>query len=258
MDKMVISVFNLIILWLHSIGAWVEANSDFLTAAATVAIAAFTLTLWRATVKLWKVAQDQSRDMKASIAVARESADAARKSVQVAENTLVFTQRAFVFLNGIDFIPMNDPSDYKIIRWKFVPRWENSGYTPTRNLNINVGCKVIDGELPDIFSFAYTNEQLSDGIGYPYASYNNISMMIGPKSVIFSESLDILTSNDYISAIVGGNLYLYIWGEARYNDIFSGTPDHLTRFCLKLFFIKQVGEGLCMSFTYYRDYNYAD
>jgi hypothetical protein len=75
---MVLPIDTFIVRWLNSISVWIEANSDFITAAATVAIAFFTLTLWRATPKLWKIAQEQSRDIKISLAISQKAADAAQ------------------------------------------------------------------------------------------------------------------------------------------------------------------------------------
>jgi hypothetical protein len=49
---------------------WIENFSHIIVAIATAAIAFFTWTLYKATNKLWEVAQQQSKDMKATIALA--------------------------------------------------------------------------------------------------------------------------------------------------------------------------------------------
>ena len=78
-----------------------------ITALATVFIGVFTLTLKLSTDNLWMAAKDQiaaaenaakmqSRDMQASIAVADKAANAAKQSADVAKQTLIAAQRAWI------------------------------------------------------------------------------------------------------------------------------------------------------------------
>lgn len=92
MDKLV-SFFSIFKDAIFSIGRWIETHSSFVSAASTAAIAFFTLTLWCATRKLWKVSQEQSRDMKTSLTIAQEAADAAKKSA----DALPAIERAYLF-----------------------------------------------------------------------------------------------------------------------------------------------------------------
>jgi hypothetical protein len=62
----------------------------------TIAIAAFTYTLWRATTGLFIMAQRQSDDMRESLDIAKQSADAATKTVDTMKDTASKELRAYV------------------------------------------------------------------------------------------------------------------------------------------------------------------
>lgn len=196
------------------------------------------------------------------------AANAANESAQVAKDTLTSTQRAFVFLKDIELREIRGQGkktlpDYKQTTWQLSPRWANSGDTCTRNLTISVGCYISSEGIPDSFNYPYINKELSHDRGLPYVSpQKDIPMMIGPKAEILSEPLILPTLIEVTSFIAEGHVHLYIFGEAKYNDIFDGTPEHCTRFCVKLFFTKQFSQAgertPLMSFSYYGNYNCAD
>lgn len=103
---------------------WIETHSDLVTAIATIAIAGFTLTLWWATRKLWKVSQQQSEDMKKSLATAKKAANAAK----VSADNLPIVERAYVFakIELKDRIPLTvGPKDIEISLYL-----QNYGRTP--------------------------------------------------------------------------------------------------------------------------------
>ena len=259
--------FNRFLQWLRIIRDWIDTNSDLLTVAATIAIAYFTFTLYRATSGMLRVARDQSKDMKDSIAVAQEAANAAKDSAKVARDALTSTQRAFVFLKDIKFRQTRDPGDYSIIAWQFFPQWENSGGTATKNLTISVGARIIHAQLssnhiPNNFDYSYVIDNIPKDMEVSYTNIRplkDIPLMIGPKAEITSQQLNLTTQMNMIRFIIDGPVYFFLWGEAKYNDIFDGTPQHCTRFCVELHFTNQSGEQTpLMSFSYYGNYNCAD
>ncbi|MDD5642433.1 MAG: hypothetical protein PHX53_12345 [Syntrophales bacterium] len=173
-----------------------------------------------------------------------------RKTVDLTRQNMISTQRAFVFLKDIDFEPIRAPDDYRKYAWKLSPRWGNSGETPTKNLFISVNCGVFDGELPENFPF-------------PYSAQKNVPMLIGPKTDILSEAIELIVKDDriYYYILNPFSIYrVYMWGEAIYSDIFDGTMQHYTQFCVEMLFTEQQGSGkpLLKSFTYYKKYNCAD
>jgi hypothetical protein len=250
---MVLSIYTFIVDCLNSVSIWIESNSDFVTAAATIAIAFFTWTLYRATRKLWKVSQEQSRDMKDSLAIAQEAADAAKDSARVARDTLTSTRRAFISLKSITaeqaMIYRGLDGHQEAQHWMFSPCWVNMGDTPTKNLSISINWKVFDYEIPKAFDFPYDNKSNAT---------TNIPMAIGPKCEVIcgAFALHYLRILDPIMGLQNSNLY--IWGEAIYDDIFDNP--HCTRFCVKMIFLTQqiVGGHNNPTFIFYDRYNCYD
>ena len=176
----------------------------------------------------------------------------------VTRKAMISTQRAFVFLKDIEFKEISDRINPTTAHWQFFPHWENSGGTPTKNLTISVGC--------DKFTFD-PNHKIHDDIELIYKTYKDIPLMIGPKAVVVSQPIELPETNvgalDFITKTYLRDTYkVYMWGEAKYHDIFWGTKQHVTRFCVELFFIEQphgmIRIAPMMSFNYYKKYNYAD
>ncbi len=242
---------------------WVGTNNAAVVALATIIIALFTGTLWWATTGLFKTAQEQSRDMKDSIAAAQKAAKAAEDSVKIAKKSLNTTRRAYVFLKDIEIRETQGRGSISAIqgqmRWQLFPRWQNSGDTPTRNLTISVGCKVSDRFLPHNFPFPYTNKELKGLSGdccYSYDTKRNIPIVIGPKAAIISVPLIISETHDDIARIMSDYLSIYVWGEAKYLDVFDATLTHCTRFFVKLSFPEKFIEQPLL--IYYERYTCAD
>jgi hypothetical protein len=94
---------------IERLDGFIERHDKSIVVAFTVVLAVSTIGLWFATVRLWGAGErqlqlvqqytaEQSRDMRASMAVADAAAKAAQKSAEVAESALLSTERAFVFL----------------------------------------------------------------------------------------------------------------------------------------------------------------
>jgi hypothetical protein len=67
---------------------WADKYQGAIAAIATIIVAVFTATLWGSTDKLWKTAEQQSDDMRISLAIAKEAADAARDSADAARHAV--------------------------------------------------------------------------------------------------------------------------------------------------------------------------
>jgi hypothetical protein len=191
--------------------------------------------------------------MKVSLAIAQESADAAKDSAQVARDTLTSTQRAFVFLKHITVEPAminRGLNGYKEMQhWMFSPSWVNMGDTPTKNLIISINWKVFEYNIPLDFDFPYDNR--------PNAT-TNIPMAIGPKGEVIAGAFA-LHYIRIIEPLLGSQINnLYIWGEAIYDDVFNNP--HITRFCVKMLFLGQqlIGKHNIPTFIFYDRYNCAD
>lgn len=181
-----------------TLSAYVECSAAFLdhhgagiTALATIVIAAFTGTLWFATIR--------------STELARESFSA--------------DKRAFVFAMGINgfWERENTSGQYN---WRFRPLWQNSGDTPSKNLRIFTGCELRDTPLPVGFKFKHGEE--GTGLLPPKSTLSGGLAPTPPQAAI--------TPQDILD-VQAGRKFLYLWGWAKYHDVFPGTKEHVTHFC---------------------------
>jgi hypothetical protein len=128
-------------------------------------------------------------------------------------------QRAFVF-----------PAEYVFKMERAEQRigvnaiWRNGGDTPTRNLHISITEARRAAPLPSDFDFPPSDQKIYEGHPLPI-------LVLGPHaSVSAIRGAEIPFSA--ISDINAGKDSAYLWGYARYDDVF-GAP-HLTRYCVQI------------------------
>jgi hypothetical protein len=128
-------------------------------------------------------------------------------------------QRAFVF--PAEYVFQMERAERKI---DINAIWKNGGDTPTRNLHISITAERRNTPLPPDFEFPSDDQKIYDGqrlpilVLGPHASVSAIR----PAEVPFSAIPDINS----------GKEAAYLWGYARYHDVF-GAP-HLTRYCVQI------------------------
>ena len=144
------------------------------------------------------------------------AAEAARDSADTARLSMIATDRAYVHHDGTKYISHLDRQTSKIF-WRIRPLWRNRGNTPTRNLWIYTRYELRDTELPDNFPFEITPDFV------PRLT------LISPDGCIEGAFFNIF--GDDLLAVSKGQKHLYVWGIARYHDVFPGTPERITKFC---------------------------
>ena len=103
--------------------------------------------------------------------------------------------------------------------------WNNNGTTPTRKMFVHYSYLPMK-ELPNNFPFP----DLGD--------LRPIPTYLGPKGVFYSSS-QTLSVNQLNEISEGSNGY-YIWGWAKYRDVFAGTKDHITKYCYRIIVEKKI------------------
>jgi hypothetical protein len=144
-----------------------------------------------------------------------------RRAGDVAREAMIAGERAFVFPLGIRGLWDLDKNT-NTYHWRFRPVWKNSGDTPTRNMTMHTECIITTAPLPTGFNFNYSTTQIGKALIPPNTDALGSLAPNMPKAAISPQ--DILDSQH-------GTKWLYIWGWARYSDVFANTPQHITRFC---------------------------
>jgi hypothetical protein len=144
---------------------------------------------------------------------------AMKDSNEISRKNLEAVQRAFVFLTQTEILAdMN--RERQITGYRFRATWENSGTTPTRQLAVYLAMIGTPRELPKSYAFPDFNKM------------ECVPLALGPKAILWSKDLPI--STEVLHGAYNGSLHLYVCGGATYRDVFDDTPQHVTKFCLKI------------------------
>jgi hypothetical protein len=137
---------------------------------------------------------------------------------QTSKDALVSVQRAFIFATGFDAIRIGDPIDpNKIDAVEVSIAWENNGTTPTRKMSTHYSYLPSPVPLPDSLFFT------------DFGNNKPTPIAMGPKTTAHTTPISIPAST--VAEIVDHKTIFYIWGWARYSDIFPKSKRHITRFC---------------------------
>lgn len=156
-------------------------------------------------------------DAKVAANAARDGARAAQDSADIAKLSMIAGDRAYVHFNGCRWISHRVDENSKVF-WRLRPLWINSGNTPTRKLHVYVHYELIDNLLAADYQFAPTTD-------------DRRLATIAPKGLIESAPHDFF--GDDLLAVKEGRKHLYVWGIAKYRDVFPNTAEHITKFCVE-------------------------
>ena len=193
----------------------IETHSNLIVAIATAAIAFFTWTLYCATRKLWKASQEQSRDMKTSLKIARDAADAAKKSADAFQAS----NRARLFVR----VERDSPPKGQPIK---------EGHNQVRIIIINEGQSLAIITELNWHVGVMNNQEIDDKISEFTTSmiqYGHITISSGSREErIFEYSI---TTSD-LQKINEVTAYYVCLGKIRYKDVFRQVWGPIT-FCWK-------------------------
>jgi hypothetical protein len=146
-----------------------------------------------------------------------------RKAISISEDALASVQRAFVFPGNVRTQTFGDPVN-GITSFSLRFSWDNSGTTPAIHVRSHISYEPMTSELPANFSFPDRWPPKGRRVNTPtmIAPRGGIDAIVGPISI------------DDFRLMKSQNVHLYFWGWARYRDVFSGTPEHLTEMCYEL------------------------
>ncbi len=204
--------------------------TDTLIVIFTGALAVFTYQLRRSTDKLWSAGETQ-------LAVAADAAAAARKSAEVADQSLKELSRAFVYVKEIKIVQSTTEADGLEVS----VFWENNGTTQTKNLRSYISSATFTPKLPDGFEYKDVGTD-NPGMG-----------SMGPKGTMFTGAIQMPRAK--LEALAAQRCQLLIWGWVEYDDIFQNTNRHRTEFCVDLKIRSLDGRSFCAVPIVHSEYN---
>ena len=207
--------------WLAWARSWIAKVIDEPPNFFAFMVAVFTYFLWEATVGLREVtadlvsfAEEQSRDMKASVAVAKEAADAARDSIKLPGDASERQLRAYVLVQEVIFVFPHGPTGKAYINTII----KNFGQTPCYKAIVKFECDICPTKLPD-FIIPFTNNA---------ETHSNVIIAPGHMHTITIDRTAEVSGEGQWAAFKRAGKCTYVWGRIDYMDAF-GQP-HFTTF----------------------------
>jgi len=189
---------------------------------ATIGLGAATVGLYLTGEKQAKIAKlaglRQFRQTRDSIALTKQSAEAAQRSAIVSEQALIVSQRAYVSVKRPTNANLLD-SAKRFRGQNFWVIWENSGNTEAHDFKTAMNGLWFAPDIPDDFDF----HDLGEGtFGSTLGARSEIE---GGKSFLNPETLKMIAER---------RCRYYFWGWGEYKDAFVGTPVHRIEFCFEI------------------------
>jgi hypothetical protein len=183
-----------------------------------------------------------------------ETLKATDKTAEVTKSDLLVGQRAYVYVSFQPSVQKNQDTG-NVSGWGITPIWQNFGSTPTRNMHNHISVKVFDGPIPLDWDFP----DLWDKKNIKHNERTGTLLPVGPHSIIHGQSLHISIDN-VRESVAPGTKTIYVWGWAKYEDVFPLTPKHVTRFCNRVVITGDPTnpEKCSISFPLHTVYNCAD
>lgn len=147
-----------------------------------------------------------------------------------ARDALALSQRAMVVSDDLKISPATDDG-HNIVYTMISETIENSGNTPTRNLQVYAGMYWEDNALYKKVPSLRRADPDTTELELSSATLPN-RWILGPKDKITLPSY--LIPETYANDMRSRALSVYILGVAYYYDTVGGTEHHKTKFCFKL------------------------
>jgi hypothetical protein len=185
-------------------------------------VAIFAYRLWKSTSGLIGLAEAQSRDLKAMIIVAREAADAAKRSAEAASlqaRALVGTELPRLELGDVQLLCADQSVRQALKAPSFELRFNNYGRTPALVIEKCVEVRLGPGLPPDP---AYDVVEVLP-VAEAVESGNSVAAAAERRLGELAES--------QVQALLEGRDTIWVYGFVRFRDFLG--MEHKTGFCLR-------------------------
>jgi hypothetical protein len=152
---------------------------------------------------------------------AKRQWEAIKDQTRLTEESLIADKRAFVAPDTVMSLWESGQTS-GLWNWRLRPRWRNTGGTPTKNLRMHIECEIRNAMLPPGYAFKCDATNVGTGMIPPNTD------MLGGIAPAYPQAA--ITPQDIIDS-QQGRKFIYLWGWARYYDVFPDTVEHLTHFC---------------------------
>jgi hypothetical protein len=163
--------------------------------------------------------------------VANRASDAAKRSAELAEQAMLFTQRAFVHNDRFRAASITDPISK--VKLRFDISWDirNSGQTAAHDVDCVTEIWVVKPDEAETFAFPESLLKVPMDNGATLAPGAMVSSHPQPLKL------------ELVAMLIANKAVLFICAYAEYRDVFPGTPKRTTQICARL---RLLGEPMLM------------
>jgi hypothetical protein len=161
----------------------------------------------------------------------REQVRLTTESNRINREAYTAVQRAFITVSDVEMTPLYDNGE--ITHWALRVNVENSGNTPTVDLNVVPTNTSYPIERQEVRSPGVPNDP-ENARGILKNGGISLHALIGPhvRYPITSFGLPAAKgASDGIDAILTRKSRAFTYGAIHYHDIFEGTREHVTKYC---------------------------
>ena len=145
-----------------------------------------------------------------------------KRAGDIANASMIAGNRAMVVAQGLKAWGTRDSVSGQYA-WAFRPQWRNAGRTPTRDMRMFTQCELRETPLPDVYDFPLDDERNIGTALIPpdYTTEGSLAPHVPHPNI----------TPQQIADVQRGTKHLYLWGWARYKDVFDDAAEHVTKFC---------------------------
>jgi hypothetical protein len=165
-------------------------------------------------------------------------------------NKQLQAQRAYFIVSSYDTAPLKDHAG-NLVGFRFTVQYQNVGNTPANNAEMRYGLVVLRKQ--DISPGGVPDLPIRD---WEHRLGPRVPVSIAPHQITRS-SIDLSISD--AEKITSGDIFVYLWTEARYQDVFTRDKIHRYATCVQLIQISSLGTNAPFTFqSNSLKHNFAD
>lgn len=163
---------------------------------------------------------------KEAMKIAQQNARAVVRTADIAEKSMIISQRAYVAVDTIESMPCGEAGK-PMAGWAITPRIKNAGRTRADNVQLLWRYNILKKTEAGNFTFQPPENEITP---LPIAVLPGGGGGGAPQGVTFEE----------LEAVQRGETAIIVWGTITYNDLFEPEVLRLTEFACNVVVIRPV------------------
>jgi hypothetical protein len=176
------------------------------------------------------IMNNQSTLMDGQLVATQKAASASTKSVELAERSLIDTQRAFLLMTKFNSTAHVDRETKKVMAYEVTMIFLNSGQTPAIDAHCHIFKIVVEDSPSAVDIPTHAAMQTPSNI----QGWGDSTVAVGHDGTM--KGKPIFITMDEVERLTKREIAVFVHAYVEYRDIFPGTPIRRTGVCSKIVF----------------------